>query len=98
MAFCARVFSFPRIARQCRIRTARRIVIPNKTGKKFPKYYLQPTLEIKIQRSKIETQVQHARPKEHFKESLTIHSNGQNTRATPKPPRTQKPKPGTRAI
>jgi len=54
-------------------------------------------LEIKIQHSKIEEQVQHRAPKEHFKESLTMHSNGQNTRATPKPPRTQKPKPDARA-
>jgi len=33
-------------------------VIPKKTGKKFPKYYLQPTLEIKIQHSKIEELVE----------------------------------------
>jgi hypothetical protein len=35
-------------------------VIPNKTGKKFPKYYLQPTWKIRFQHSKIEEQVQHA--------------------------------------
>jgi len=34
------------------------IVIPNENGKKFPKYYLQPTLEIKIQHSKIEELVE----------------------------------------
>jgi len=74
------------------------IVIPSKTRKKILKYYLQPTLESAFQHSKIETRVQHAPPKEHFKEILTMHSNGQNTRATPKQLRTQKPKPGTRAF
>jgi len=34
------------------------IVIPNKTAKKFPKYYLQPTLESAFQHSKIEEQVE----------------------------------------
>jgi hypothetical protein len=52
-------------------------VIPNRTGKNFPKYCLQLTLEIRFQHSKIEEQVQHVTPKEHFKESLTMHSNGQ---------------------
>ena len=64
---------------------ASRIVIPSKTRKKFLIYYLQPTLEIRFQHSKIEEQVQHARPKEHFKERITMHSNGQNTRGTRKP-------------
>ena len=62
-----------------------RIVIPSKTRKKILIYYLQPTLEIKFQHSKIKTQVQHATAKEHFKERITMHLNGQNTRATPKP-------------
>jgi hypothetical protein len=51
-------------------------VIPNENGKKFPKYSLQPTWESAFQHSKIEEQVQHRAPKEHFKESLTMHSNG----------------------
>jgi hypothetical protein len=37
---------------------SRRIVIPNKTGKKFPKYYLQPTWETAFQHSKIEALVE----------------------------------------
>jgi hypothetical protein len=52
-------------------------VIPKKTGKKFLIYDLEPTWKIRFQHSKIETQVQHVTPKEHFKESLTMHSNGQ---------------------
>jgi hypothetical protein len=74
-----------------------RIVIPKKTAKKILIYYLQPTLEIRFQHSKIEEQVQHAPPKEHFKEHITTHTNGQNTRATPKPSGTpKKPKPDVR--
>jgi hypothetical protein len=34
------------------------IVIPNKTAKKFPKYYLQPTLESAFQHSGIEELVE----------------------------------------
>ncbi len=34
------------------------IVIPNKTAKKFPKYYLQPTLETAFQHSKIKALVE----------------------------------------
>jgi hypothetical protein len=37
---------------------SRRIVIPKRTAKKFPKYYLHPTLEIKIQHSRIEELVE----------------------------------------
>jgi hypothetical protein len=66
------------------------IVIPNGNGKKFLYYEPKPTLEIAIQHSKIKTQVQNERRKNTFKENLTIQSNGGNTRATPKPPRTQK--------
>jgi len=74
------------------------IVIPSKTAKNFPIYYLQPTWKIRFQHSKIEEQVQHAPPKEHIKEHITTHTNGQNTRATPKPSGTpKKPKPDARA-
>jgi hypothetical protein len=34
------------------------IVIPNRNGKKFPKYYLQPTLESAFQHRKIEELVE----------------------------------------
>jgi hypothetical protein len=50
-----------------------RIVIPSKTAKNFLIYYLQPTWKIRFQHSKIEEQVQHAPPKEHFKENFTMH-------------------------
>jgi hypothetical protein len=76
------------------------IVIPSKTRKKILIYDLEPTWKIRFQHSKIETQVQHVTPKEHFKERITMHSNGQNTCATPKTtaPRTaetnKKPKSG----
>jgi hypothetical protein len=34
------------------------IVIPNENGKKFPKYYLHPTLETRFQHRKIEELVE----------------------------------------
>ncbi len=37
------------------------IVIPNRNGKKFPKYRFQPTLERAFQHSKIEEPVEEAR-------------------------------------
>ena len=58
------------------------IVIPSRTAKKFPKYRFQSTWEGAFQHSKIETRVQHITAKEHFKERITMHSNGQNTRTT----------------
>jgi hypothetical protein len=39
---------------------SRRIVIPNKTGKKFPKYYLQSTWKITFQHTEIEELVEYA--------------------------------------
>jgi len=37
------------------------IVIPNENGKKFPKYYLQPTLENAFHHGKIEELVEEAK-------------------------------------
>jgi hypothetical protein len=43
-----------------------RIVIPNGNGKKFPKYYLQPTWESAFQHSGIEELVEQASPTTRF--------------------------------
>jgi len=51
-------------------------VIPNKTAKKFPKYYLQPTLENAFQHSEIEEQVQHAHPKNISKKASLCTQTG----------------------
>jgi hypothetical protein len=73
-------------------------VIPNKTGKKFPKYYLQPTWETKIQHSKIETRVQHKRPKNISKKASLCTQTGKTHAPRRSRQEPKKPKPGTRAF
>jgi hypothetical protein len=93
----ARASSFFRALHVSAVTEPRSIVIPNKTGKKFPKYCLQPTLEIKIQHSKIEEQVQHGHPKKTSKKASLCTKTGKTHAPRRSRPRTQKPKPDARA-
>jgi hypothetical protein len=69
------------------------IVIPKKTRKKILIYYLQPTLEIRFQHSKIKTQVQHAHPKNTSKKNSLCAQTGKTPEPHPKQPRPEQQRP-----